>query len=80
MSCIVQVSSRDSRLEELEQRLEQMSHADAASELDTLAASPIAALHSSVTVLTNAIKVSILIWINTEPQFVCCSFSGVSVP
>ncbi|KAG7156072.1 hypothetical protein Hamer_G023566 [Homarus americanus] len=52
----LQVSSRDSQVEELEHQLEQMSHAHAASELDALAASPIATLHSSLTALTTALK------------------------
>ncbi|KAK8731651.1 hypothetical protein OTU49_007407, partial [Cherax quadricarinatus] len=52
----LQLSSRDSRVEELEQQLEQLSHAHAASELDVLAASPITALHSSITALTVALK------------------------
>ncbi|XP_071547475.1 uncharacterized protein [Panulirus ornatus] len=52
----LQISSRDSRLEDLENQLEQMSHAHAANELDALASSPIAALHSSITSLTTALK------------------------
>ncbi|XP_045138188.1 protein lava lamp-like isoform X10 [Portunus trituberculatus] len=52
----LQVSSRDSRLEDLEHQLEQMSHDHAASELDALDAMPIAALHTSITALTTAVK------------------------
>nr|XP_045623165.1 protein lava lamp-like isoform X3 [Procambarus clarkii] len=52
----LQVSSRDSHMEELEHQLDQLSHEHAASELDALAASPIAALHSSITTLTTALK------------------------
>lgn len=54
-----QVSSRDSRLEDLEHQLEQMRHDHAAGELDALAVLPIAALHSSITALTTVVKVTV---------------------
>ena len=54
-----QVSSRDSRLEELDHQLEQMRHDHAANELDALDAMPIAALHTSITMLTTAVKVRV---------------------
>lgn len=46
-------------MEDLEHQLEQMSHDHAASELDALDAMPIAALHTSITALTTAVKVSV---------------------
>ncbi|XP_068202288.1 uncharacterized protein [Palaemon carinicauda] len=52
----LQVSSRDSRIEEMEHQIEQISHVHAVSELDALASSPIASLHASITALTSALK------------------------
>lgn len=52
----LQMSSRDSRIEEMEHQIEQISHVRAVSELDALASSPIASLHASITALTSALK------------------------
>ncbi|XP_076028871.1 uncharacterized protein LOC143017827 isoform X3 [Oratosquilla oratoria] len=52
----LQVSSRDSRIEELEAQLEHISHTRAALELDALAATPITALHTRLSALLTSIQ------------------------
>lgn len=53
-----QVSAGESHVKELQGQLEQLSHEHAASELDVLAASPIAPLYATITSLITALKVS----------------------
>ncbi|ROT77485.1 hypothetical protein C7M84_003853 [Penaeus vannamei] len=52
----LQVSAGESHVKELQGQLEQLSHEHAASELDVLAASPIAPLYATITSLITALK------------------------
>ncbi|KAK4305379.1 hypothetical protein Pmani_022723 [Petrolisthes manimaculis] len=52
----LQVCSRDSHVEDLENQVEQLSQSRAAGELDALAATPLPALHAALRALTTAVK------------------------
>ncbi|KAK3856910.1 hypothetical protein Pcinc_036809 [Petrolisthes cinctipes] len=52
----LQVCSRDSHVEDLENQVEQLSQSRATGELDALAATPLPALHAALRALTTAVK------------------------
>ena len=52
-----QISTRESKVEELEGQLQQLRHTSAVGELDALAATPLSGLHNAITLLTSAIQV-----------------------